>query len=163
MSDPNQAVAEQEVQEAPQEAPAPELPDDEVLARRQMREEQNKAKAARTRYLEEQYGLPAGQLDQWKTQYGKIFSAHILGQPYVWRGLRRQEFTQLMNASDVKDIENPLDARMMSEERVVKRGLLYPDPRTSGLSKGPAGVLTTLSNHILNASGFDLDDVPVEL
>lgn len=142
--------------------------DDEIKAREELKEQQDKAKEARLALLQAKHSISPEQMAGWKANFGRISSVHIAGKLYIYRGLFRQEFQQLMQQSDVREmIESGPDgadkARALNEQRIVNRGLLFPDVKGKLWDKDLAGILNTLSDLILNFSGFVPDDIPVEL
>ena len=155
---------------APDAPPEEALPinDDEIKAREELKEQQDKAKEARLALLQAKHGITPEQMAEWKANFGRISSVHIAGQLYIYRGLFRQEFQQLMQSSDVREMiesgpEGADKARAMNEQRITNRGVLFPNVKGKSWDKDLAGILNTLSDLILNFSGFVPDDVPVEL
>lgn len=163
---PPDAAPDAPPEEASEEAPP--INDDEIKAREDLKEQQDKAKDARLALLQVKYGISPEQMAGWKANFGRISSVHIAGQLYIYRGLFRLEFQQLMQSSDVREMiesgpEGADKARALNEKRITNRGVLFPEVKGKAWDKDLAGILNTLSDLILNFSGFVPDDVPVEL
>lgn len=106
-----------------------------------------------------------------------VFSVKIGGKTYVYRSINRKEFRELQDslakkAEDIKNaakalgkpkedlVQTDIDAKIarlkeVGEEQMVMLGLISTTPITpQELDNFPAGVITSLSDKILIASGF---------
>ena len=127
----------------------------EVEDRQQLEKIREENRVSRTAYLATiEEGLPQ-QVDVWKQNFGRIESIHILGQLFIWRGMTRSEYIALMGSGQEK---------MKNEEAICSKCLLYPQIDKLDWVSMPAGLPTTLSDHVLASSGFGTEDpIPVRL
>jgi hypothetical protein len=113
------------------------------------------ARVRRTAYLSSIDPKLPDAVDKWKGEFPRVESVHISGQLYIYRGLRRDEYLATMGAGLDKN---------KNDEKIASRCLLWPEvPETNWVSM-PAGIPMTLSDLILTASGFGVEDaIPVRL
>lgn len=93
------------------------------------------------------------QIPVWKAEYGKIFKSVIDGDIYIWRKLKRKEYTDIM--SSYKDQPQVTDRIYERQEKITETIVLYPYNIVE-LVKNSAGLATTISDEALLKSGFDL-------
>lgn len=136
---------EEKVQEKAQEEMT-ELGAREVLAKAQ--EEARKERMEVLAKLDKD--LPA-RVMEWKAQFPNvpIESIHIIGQPYIYRGLIRSEYLAVIRAN--KD-------RHETDEAIASRGLLHPKIGVLDWVQKEAGLPFTLSALVMAASGFEPSD-----
>jgi hypothetical protein len=101
------------------------------------------------------------QINDWKRMYGAVYSVRISGKPYIYRGLMRAEFKNI--ARNASLIANQIDSNTALEEANVEVASLHPKITKDNINSVPAGVITVLSGHIMEASGFDDTGVPQQL
>jgi|JI102314A1RNA_FD_contig_31_7163769_length_1286_multi_5_in_0_out_0_3 hypothetical protein len=122
-----------------------------------------------------------------KEQGHSVFSLKISGIPYYYRSINRKEFQELQEIliketekikaeSDearknlkpedpkIRELDSWIEKetirmRDSGEERLVLKGLLHPpiNPNT------PAGVIATLADRIMQASGYGVEEEPEQL
>lgn len=123
-------------------------------------------------------------VDAAKAQGHIVYAINIAGVKYYYRSINRFEFRELQaklaeEAEAVKveidkkreglekgdpkllviekELDNKVtDIKERGEERLLSKGLLYPKIDTNS----PAGVLTTISDLIMQASGFGSESEP---
>lgn len=104
-------------------------------------------------------------IDKLKSEGHAVFAITISGVKYYYRSINRQEYRALQNsllktAESLKgtkpDAEISIMVKDSGEEDLVKIGLIAP-PITDN---SPAGVLTSLSDLIMEASGFGSEAEP---
>lgn len=122
-----------------------------------------------------------------KEQGHSVFCLKISGIPYYYRSINRKEFQELqeiliketekikteseekrkdLKPEDPKNkvLDSSIEQEMMrlrdgGEERLVHKGLLHP---IIGLNT-PAGVIATLADRIMQASGYGVEEEPEQL
>lgn len=104
-------------------------------------------------------GPTAGQVIEWKNQFGDIFVSHLTPDIYVlWRTIRRGEYR-----NHVKNIEalasaqqhSPAELDMISEEHIAHLCTLFPRFEITDFSHGQAaGLASKIAEEVMNASGF---------
>lgn len=96
------------------------------------------------------------QVEEWRRQYGDIYSVELAGETYIFRLLRRIEYKDIMR-------QRQQDA-FWREEKTVELCVLWPPNfRGAAISGGKAGVPTLLAEQIMDKSGFALDGEAVPL
>ena len=100
-------------------------------------------------FAEKEDGPRIYDLENWKDQYKVLHVSSIFQEDdlYVWRTLKRQEYKSLLKSGTLSE-----SAR--AEEAIVRRCLLYPEPKDSFIYSSPAGVISTLKEQIMHRSGF---------
>lgn len=85
-------------------------------------------------------------IQRWKEEYGRVFSAHLAGIDYIFHALTFSEY---------EVVERKMDAEGMpeAEEYILSCCLLYP--LDVDFDKQPAGVVSTLAEEMLDISGFN--------
>jgi hypothetical protein len=127
----------------------------EAHDREQLEKVREENRRARIAYLATIDATLPDKVEGWKQQFGRIESIHILGQLFIWRGMTRAEYIALMGGGQEK---------MKNEEAITSKCLLYPQIDQLDWVKMPAGLPTTLSDHVLATSGFGTEDpIPVRL
>lgn len=100
-------------------------------------------------------------IETWKKQYGKIQLLQILGQAFVFRGVRRIEWKQITDAANKQAAGDTIQAASIAQELTVSRAVLYPKECSSNLPGLPAGTVSRLADEIMRLSGFGRDDEEV--
>lgn len=95
------------------------------------------------------FGPTYDQLQEWKSAYGgEIYMSDFDDKFFIWRPIRRKEFKDIQN-----QIGNPDEYYI--EERILHTCLLWPeDYAMQKMTFGKAGIPTTLSQLIMERSGF---------
>jgi len=122
-----------------------------------------------------------------KEQGHSVFCLKISGTPYYYRSINRKEFQELqeiliketekikteteekrkdLKPEDPKNrvLDSAVEQEMMrlrdaGEERLVAKGLLHPAMSVNT----PAGVIATLADRIMQASGYGVEEEPEQL
>lgn len=81
-------------------------------------------------------------IDEWKREFGKVFSASIFGVDYVFRAVTFLEY----------DTAERMESSADAEDYLLDCGLLHP--RDMDLDRIPAGAVTALIEEVLEVSGF---------
>jgi hypothetical protein len=90
------------------------------------------------------------QINEWKQLYKRVFRKELCGRSYYFRPLYRSDWLEILNFVR----ENP-DARGVEfDEKVVERGILFPEMAPTEWATLEAGVIPTLSMYIRDKSGF---------
>ena len=108
-------------------------------------------------------GPSAGQVVEWKTNYGDVYCTSVtMDKHVVWRTLRRSEYKtivkqieQIVSAGQVSQIE----AEMLNEELLCQVCSLFPKFAKGEFENELAGLPAILSQQILAASGFTSIDL----
>lgn len=147
----------EQAQDTPQDSQDPQDAQNKTEAqlRREILQEEEKARQKRMAYLGSlDPNLPA-MVEQWKNDFQRVESIHILDQLYIYRGLSRAEFYAIMGNTN-----DPLK----QDENFASKGLLWPQIEALNWTTRAAGIPSTLSRLIQEASGFSPADVaPVRL
>jgi len=95
------------------------------------------------------FGPSYDQLEDWKSRYdGEIYMSDFDDTIFLWRPIRRKEFR------DIQRIEGAKDEYYM-EESICRACVLWPeDYALHRITFGKAGIPTTLSQLIMERSGF---------
>jgi hypothetical protein len=140
------------VTDAPEHQKTPE--ESEVVARLEIKRIEEEQRGKRMEYLESLEAGLSKLVEQWKQQYPRVESLHILDQVYIYRGLRRDEYLSIMG---------PGLPREKSDQAISDKCVLWPKREADWLQL-PAGIPFSLSEAILAASGFQASDpIPVRL
>lgn len=103
-------------------------------------------------------GPTAGQIKQWKEQYGEVYVTSITYDKHiVWRVLNRVEYKhivkkmeQLMQSGQLSSAE----ANMWNEETISEMCILFPAYDRKQATGMMAGVPSLIAQEVLEASGF---------
>lgn len=92
---------------------------------------------------------------EWKSRYGEIYANQFDEEVFIWRPINRVEYKEIFK---VKNADG-----MWIEERICEKCVLWPENYSfMDMSIGKAGIPSTLSNKILDMSGFLTND-PIRL
>jgi len=94
------------------------------------------------------------QIDKWKEEYGKVDLCGVADDAFVYRRITRTDHQELLK----ENVFNQPDA----QEQIVRRFLLFPDIDTID-TEGSGGIIQTMSENILLASGFGNRMEPITL
>lgn len=91
-------------------------------------------------------------IEDWRSRFGVVYISSVTGDDtYIWRTINRIEYKKLAANGSLNEKER-------AEESIVRKCLLYPEPKDSFITTSPAGVVSTLSTQILYTSGFVSDN-----
>lgn len=95
------------------------------------------------------FGPTYDQLQEWKSRYdGEIYMSDFNDKMFIWRPIRRKEYR------DIQNMEGNRDEYYM-EEAICRTCLLWPeDYAMQKMTFGKAGIPTTMSQLIMERSGF---------
>lgn len=89
-------------------------------------------------------GATPEQIELWKQQYGNIYAVTVRGTEYIFRQITFREFDAVYGKKNSSDVA-------LAEELLFSTAVLYPEE--INYDKIPAGVITSISDEILDASG----------
>ena len=105
---------------------------------------------------EEKKDVTQEMIDKWKEQYGDIYSAVLAdGKQYIYRPMKRIEYKNV--------ISNPESPRSYMEEQIVLKCLIHPKLNSTDLAAEKAGTVSTLTDLVMAASNFGVNEEPVKL
>lgn len=90
----------------------------------------------------------------WKAEHGKIFKSNIDGVPFIWRKLKRKDYTAIMSIKT--DLEGGTGLYTKQEE-ITRCCVLYP-VNIDELIIENGGLATAISDEIMKKSGFDIEE-----
>jgi hypothetical protein len=90
-------------------------------------------------------GATPEQIDLWKQQYGNIFAVTIRGVEYIFRQITFRELDTINRKKTSSDMA-------LAEELLFSIAVLYPEE--IDYEKIPAGIITSIGEEILDASGM---------
>lgn len=96
---------------------------------------------------------------EWKKKYGSVFKTRVAGKDYIWRKIKRSEYTSIM--VEVEN-EDPEERYYKRQEEVTKMTLLFPE-NVEDLIEENGGLASVISGEVLNKSGFEVAPVTDEL
>lgn len=112
-------------------------------------------------------------VDQLKAAGHSVLKLKLMNREFIYRSLNRQEYNELQKKiaasakqlmSDNADENVEMLAREKAEEELVLRALVAPEVDTVlDFKTFPAGIIQTLSEYIMRASGFGIEAEPEEL
>lgn len=112
-------------------------------------------------------------IDTLKANGHSVFKVKLGRTEYIYRSISRMEYTHLQKeitnmAKNFKEGQNQDEAtsalREAGEELLVMKGLISPEiANRIDFNAFPAGHITSLSEYIMIASGFNADAEPEEL
>lgn len=86
------------------------------------------------------------QIDQWKEQYGGLFSVAVGRTDYIFRSLTLREHNHVVAVAE--------KSLSQAEELTILLATLYPDVDEDFIGNLPAGTVSALSEEILDYSGW---------
>lgn len=106
-------------------------------------------------------GPTAGQILEWKDQYEGVYVSSLTFDTHVvWRTMERHEYKRLMKTLEQLAQTQQMtegDIKLFNEEFITELCTLFPKYNKDG--KELAGLPATISNNIMEASGFVALDV----
>ena len=95
------------------------------------------------------------QLDEWKLQYGELYTTVLNEQTFLWHKMRRKDYIELMTDEDLAAIKNADVRIFIRQERILKTCVLYPEQDIlDNIIEYNAGIASNISDEIMLASGF---------
>lgn len=98
---------------------------------------------------------PDQKVTLWKTLYNKIYLSVYDEEEFVWRKLKRREYTEIMENTPDENIDDVVEYR---QYLTIRTCVLSPDATNQelidDLLEEYPGLLTSLSAEILKKSGF---------
>ena len=105
---------------------------------------------------EEKKEVTQEMIDGWKEKFGDIYSATLAdGNKYIYRPMKRIEYKAVTANQDAP--------RSYMEEQIVLKCLINPSITATDLSSEKAGTVSTLTDLIMAASNFGINEDPVKL
>lgn len=90
---------------------------------------------------------------EWKSEYKKIFMNTIDGKDYIWRRIKRNEYSEIMGMKDGDDVDERIYNRQYA---IAKKVILnIPEDELEADLEESAGLATTISDEVLDRSGFN--------
>lgn len=86
------------------------------------------------------------QIEEWKDQYGGLFSVGVGAEEYIFRSLTITEHERVAKLSE--------KSMSLAEELVISAALLYPEMDEDSIGDMPAGTVSALAEEILDYSGW---------
>lgn len=161
--------AEPEVEEAadPDPEPEPEQVDDR-LSEDPAEEEVNPNTPVQLEDLDPETELWEGgplakDVLAWKEHYGEIYITYFSAETRViWHPLSRKEYRDLVReitdaVSQAENMSNA-EANLINEDLTARKVVLWSDVDLDS-PRAPGGMISTISNHAMEASGFGSIDV----
>ena len=95
-----------------------------------------------------QQGFPSeDEIKEMKSRYGDLEAIEIAGDTYIYRRLTAAEHKTMVNTGFFENAEDP-------DRELVKRLLVWPNPKSIVWDKLGAGVIPTLSQAMMRFAGF---------
>ena len=83
-------------------------------------------------------------IEELKAKHRTVYWIHLDGQIYIYKPLGRRDHKELVKNEDISTMDK--------EDEVIKRTLLYPDPKFLDLDDLPAGIVNKLFTTIMENS-----------
>lgn len=96
------------------------------------------------------------QIDAWKKEYGRIFKSVIDGKDYIWRRIKRKEYSSVMAMKDGADVDERIYNRQFAIAKLVV--LNIDSEELERELNDLAGLATTISEEVMEKSGFNLSE-----
>lgn len=101
------------------------------------------------------------EIDNWKAEFGHVYRTESAGEAFIFRPVRRSEYTKLMLDTDIAPEEEATAERRL--ERLSDRQLglckicvLWPqEDILNNMLESAAGLASNLSEEIMGRSGFN--------
>lgn len=91
-------------------------------------------------------------IEQWKEEYGKIYKSLAGGQEFIFRRIKRAEYTEIMAKKEGDSIEERIYNR---QKAIVKLSVLnHEENELDNLFEELAGLAISISEEVLDKSGF---------
>lgn len=109
-------------------------------------------------FLKKEYNIDPEIIDKWKKQYSSIHVLFFDDEPYIVRGISRQEW-KMINAKPIANRSEELS----QEEAIANRTLLYPSQSLDVADPASAGLCSCIYQTVLRLSKFEPDIPPIRL
>lgn len=110
-------------------------------------------------------GPPLAQINAWKDQFGDVYITSLSATRHIiWRTLTRFEYRRLvkqMEQATSGGMVSQAEALMNQEEMIAELCILFPPLSRAELASQQAGVASLISQEVMDASGFQAQDVRV--
>lgn len=94
-------------------------------------------------------------IEEWKTQYGRVYYVEVSKLPFIHRGLELPEYQRILRTAAMG--QEGYD----SDQATIDATILWPEEPYD--LRGKAGVIPTLATQIMINSGFELNPTVQEL
>lgn len=94
------------------------------------------------------------EIEIWKEENGKIFKSIVNDKDYIWRRLKRKEYSEVMAIKNSDDVDERIYARQVAITKIAVLNL--SEEEIDRDLNDLAGLATTLSEEIMDKSGFNL-------
>ena len=100
--------------------------------------------------MKQENAITQEQINNWRSEFGKVFKTTIGEDTIVWRKLNRREYVNIM--TQPIDVE-PGEKAYARQDIIVKTVCLYPE-NIEDLIEEVAGLSTGVADEIMFKSGF---------
>lgn len=104
--------------------------------------------------INEKENLEKTEIEKWKEENGKIFKSIINDKDYIWRRLKRKEYSEVMAIKDGGDVDERVYSRQVAITKIAVLNLSEEELEKD--LEELAGLATTLSEEVMDKSGFNL-------
>lgn len=103
---------------------------------------------------QEQVMEELSQIDLWKKEYGKVFMTTVGDTDYIWRRIKRSEYSNIMSVNE----GDTVDERIYNKQILIAKTVVlnYPEAQMEVFIDEYAGLPTVLSEEVLDKSGFNV-------
>lgn len=101
------------------------------------------------------------EIDNWKAEFGHVYRTESAGKAFIFRPIRRSEYTKLMLDTDINPEEEVTSERRLKrlsdrQLGICKICVLWPQSDVlNDMLEGAAGLALNLSEEIMDCSGFN--------
>ena len=122
-------------------------------------------KSTKTEELNKEKEITKAQIEEWKALYGHVFKVSEGTQDFIFRPLKRSEYTKLMIDTEVEGTSPEAQAERLSarQARLCEICILYPYGDVTDMLEDLAGLGDNLAEYIMAKSGFNALSEPEEL
>lgn len=92
-------------------------------------------------------------IDNWKKEYGDLFKTTIGEQAFIWHGLTRNDYKEVMN-TEYEESDNKIFDR---QDDIVRNCVIYPED-IEDIIERKGGIATTIADEILKEAGFGVTE-----
>ena len=91
---------------------------------------------------------------EWKKEYKKVFLSTIDDEDYIWRRIKRKEYSDIMAIKDTEDVDERIYQRQIAIAKLVV--LNFTEEELEERIEELAGLASTIADEVLSKSGFNL-------